>query len=202
MCSPHSLTSIHLTRYFGFSCKFCTMSMCCFFNIRDECQYCQNPAGAQSSINQWVEQKSNNKIKQLLPPGAVTADTKIVLANVVHFRSRWQTAFEQTDEEDFRLERGRTVKVNMMSGEMDAGYASDLGGGAKVAELPFEDGEHSMVVVTKGTVVKGGSAGDVSPLIRTIINSEDRRLAEAISDPSRLPRRKIRVKMPKYDRKF
>ena len=58
----------------------------------------QNPEGAQRSINQWVERKSNDKIKQLLPPGSVTADTKVVLANVLHFRSRWQRAFDQTDK--------------------------------------------------------------------------------------------------------
>lgn len=159
---------------------------------------CQNPEGAQRSINQWVEQKSNNKIKQLLPPGSVTADTKIVLANVVHFRSRWQSAFDQTDEEDFRLERGGTVRVDMMSGEVDAGYSNDLGG-AVIAELPFEDGEHSMVIVKKRIVRKGSVSvsGDLTPLIEGMIGSEDRRLAEAIADPSKLPRRKIRIKMPK-----
>ena len=143
-----------------------------------------------------MEKKSKNKIKQLLPPGSVTADTKIVLANVVHFRSRWQTAFDQTNEEDFRLESGAKVRVDMMSGEVDAGYSNDLGG-ADVAELPFEDGEHSMVVVRKRIVRKGSTSGDLTPLIENMVGSEDRRLAEAIADPSQLPRRKIRVKMPK-----
>ena len=65
-------------------------------NNNDNCS--QNPEGAQRSINQWVQRKSNDKIKQLLPPGSVTADTKVVLANVLHFRSRWQRAFDQTDK--------------------------------------------------------------------------------------------------------
>ena len=143
-----------------------------------------------------MEQRSNNKIKQLLPPGSVTADTKIVLANVVHFRSRWQRAFEETNEDDFRLGSGARVRVDMMSGEMDAGYSNDLGG-AEIAELPFEDGEHSMVVVKKGIVRKGSTSSDLSPLIDSMVESGDRRLAEAIADPSQLPRRKIRVKMPK-----
>ena len=84
----------------------------------------------------------------------------------------------------------------MMSGEVDAGYSNDLGG-AEVAELPFEDGEHSMVVVKKRIVTKGSRSGDLTPLIERMVGSEDRRLAEAIADPSKLPRRKINLKMPK-----
>ena len=143
-----------------------------------------------------MEQKSNNKIQQLLPPGSVTSDTKIVLANVVHFRSRWQRAFDTTEEEDFRLESGAKVKVDMMSGEVDAGYSNDLGG-AEIAELPFEDGEHSMEVVKKRIVTKGSRSEDLTPLIERMVGSEDRRMAEAIADPSNLPRRKINLKMPK-----
>ena len=99
-------------------------------------------------------------------------------------------------KDDFRLASGATVRVDMMSGEVDAGYSDELGG-ADIAELPFEDGEHSMVVVRKRTVRKGGSPGDLTPLIDSLVGSGDRRLAEAIADPSSLPRRKIRIKMPK-----
>ncbi|MBW2984535.1 serpin family protein [Candidatus Woesearchaeota archaeon] len=68
-------------------------------------------------INDWVEDKTNNKIKDLIPPGAINAMTRLVLTNAIYFKGNWLKQFKKSDtyEADFRVSPDKTVKVEMMS---------------------------------------------------------------------------------------
>src|ERR1700689_5799978 len=74
---------------------------------------------ARLTINQWVEQKTANKIKDLLPPGALKPTTRLVLTNAIYFKGDWQTQFDkaQTKDEDFHLSPARQNKVPLMHRE-------------------------------------------------------------------------------------
>jgi serpin B len=63
---------------------------------------------ARLAINQWVDQQTAGKIKDLIQPGAVGPGTRLVLTNAGYFQSDWLTAFEKriTRDEDFRSLRG------------------------------------------------------------------------------------------------
>ena len=39
-----------------------------------------------SRINTWVENQTNNKIKDLIAAGALTSQTKLVLVNAIYFK--------------------------------------------------------------------------------------------------------------------
>ena len=60
---------------------------------------------ARLTINQWVEKKTQDKIKDLLQPGALRSDTRLVLTNAIYFKGNWETQFDkaQTKNEDFHL---------------------------------------------------------------------------------------------------
>ena len=45
-------------------------------------------------INKWVEGKTNNKIKNLIPKGILDALTRLVLTNAVYFKGEWKEQFE------------------------------------------------------------------------------------------------------------
>ena len=45
------------------------------------------------TINQWIAQKTSNKIKDLLQPGVLDSLTKMVLTNAIYFKGDWQTPF-------------------------------------------------------------------------------------------------------------
>ena len=48
---------------------------------------------ARLTINQWVEQKTDNKITDLLQPGALNPATRLVLTNAIYFKGNWQKQF-------------------------------------------------------------------------------------------------------------
>ena len=57
------------------------------------------PEAARSTINQWVEQKTEDKIKDLLPSGSVTPATRLVLTNAIYFKGDWANAVQQSSNE-------------------------------------------------------------------------------------------------------
>jgi serpin B len=105
------------------------------------------PEQVRSTINHWVEQKTEDKIKDLLPAGSVTPATRLVLTNAIYFKGDWQTQFEKatTQEEDFHLAAGGTVKAPLMHQTAKLNYFS--GGSFQAVEIPYKSGELSMIVL-------------------------------------------------------
>jgi len=105
------------------------------------------PEQVRATINQWVEQETKNKIKDLLPPGSLTPATRLVLTNAIYFKGDWQTQFDKaaTKEEDFRLSAAQTVKAPLMHLTAKLGYFN--GGTFQSVEIPYKSGELSMIVL-------------------------------------------------------
>lgn len=78
-------------------------------------------------INKWVMQMTRDKIDNLLPPGAVTSRTRMVIVNAVYFKAPWasQFKFENTHPADFYLLNGRTAKVQLMTQQNLFAYGED-----------------------------------------------------------------------------
>ncbi len=71
---------------------------------------------ARNKINKWVEDRTENKIKDLLKPEMVNVLTRLILTNAIYFLSEWSKKFKKhnTNEESFTLINGQKVKVPMM----------------------------------------------------------------------------------------
>ncbi|MDY6866241.1 MAG: serpin family protein [Halobacteriota archaeon] len=71
---------------------------------------------SRQTINSWVEEKTNNKIKDLFPQGSLDRYTRLVLTNAIYFKGDWVKQFDESDtrDEDFRVSSNQTVKVPMM----------------------------------------------------------------------------------------
>ena len=104
-------------------------------------------AAASREINQWVEQQTNGKIKDLIPPGSLDALTRLVLTNAVYFKGDWVQPFDKqnTQEEDFTVSAQAKVKVPLMHQQKRMGYAEEET--FQALELPYAGGELSMVVL-------------------------------------------------------
>ncbi len=67
-------------------------------------------------INNWVAQETQNKIQNILAPGAINASTRLVLANAIYFLGAWTTSFEETNTstQPFYLSSTTLVQVPLM----------------------------------------------------------------------------------------
>ncbi|GAG95589.1 unnamed protein product, partial [marine sediment metagenome] len=68
---------------------------------------------SRKTINSWVEDKTNNKIKDLIPQGVLDPDTRLVLTNAIYFKGTWLLQFnkEDTREEDFKVIKNPQYKI-------------------------------------------------------------------------------------------
>ncbi len=110
--------------------------------------FVDDPEGSREIINDWVEEQTNDKIKDLIPQGYISALTRLVLTNAIYFKSNWDKQFDEeyTMEQDFRVSPEKTVKVPMMSmnGEtFNYTETEDL----QILELPYDGEELSMLIL-------------------------------------------------------
>jgi serpin B len=102
---------------------------------------------ARQQINTWVSDQTQGRIQDLIPAGAVTEITRLVLTNAVYFKAGWTSKFdpEFTDDETFTLLDGSTVEVPMMVQENTYQYAS--GDGYEAILLPYQGNRMGMVIL-------------------------------------------------------
>jgi serpin B len=102
---------------------------------------------ASREINHWVEEQTNGKIKDLIPPESFNALTRLVLTNAVYFKGDWVQPFQKrnTREEDFTVSAQEKVKVPLMHQQTKMGYVEEET--SQVLELPYAGRELSMVVL-------------------------------------------------------
>ncbi|CDW59461.1 Serpin-like protein [Trichuris trichiura] len=75
-------------------------------------------------INDWVEQKTKGKIKDLIPPDAIKPLTRLVLINAIYFKADWKTPFktELTKNTTFYVKQGEEKIVEMMQMKKEFPY--------------------------------------------------------------------------------
>ena len=106
-----------------------------------------SPEAVPATINKWVEQQTNDKIRNLLGPGALTPSTKLVLTNAIYFKGTWVDAFDKADTqtEDFHLSAATPVKAPLM--HRTGSYRYYDGGSFQALELPYKGDDLSMVIL-------------------------------------------------------
>ena len=75
-------------------------------------------------INGWVEQQTKDRIRDLIPPGLLNADTRLVLANALHLKAAWDKEFakRETKARPFHVDGGATVSVPTLHDVAQYGY--------------------------------------------------------------------------------
>ncbi|CAG2055881.1 unnamed protein product [Timema podura] len=102
-----------------------------------------------SVINQWVEEKTKNKIKDLISPDMLDSLTRLVMVNAVYFKGNWQDQFkpELTTTEPFYVSAEVKKDVRMMHLKKHFRYSEVDELEAQVLELPYEERQVSMVIL-------------------------------------------------------
>ena len=118
-----------------------------------EADFQANPEAERQRINRWVEEKTHDRIKELLEKDMIDTLTRMVLTNAIYFKGKWENQFDPklTRDGDFTLADGTKIKTPMMSRNgrvppllLAAGTGSS-GPAFQVAEIPYQGGELSMV---------------------------------------------------------
>jgi serpin B len=102
---------------------------------------------SRQTINLWVEQRTENKIRELLPPGILDSSTRLVLTNAIYFKGDWEKQFnkEDTKDEDFQLSATQAIKTPLM--HMTKGFNYFEGGLFQALEVPYKNKELSMIIL-------------------------------------------------------
>jgi serpin B len=111
-----------------------------------------SPESVRQTINQWVAEKTEDKIKDLIPPRAISPATRLVLTNAIYFKGDWETKFDkaQTQDEDFHLSAAQNVKAPLMHISGKFGYFK--GDTFQALDIPYKSGDLSMVVLLPNDV--------------------------------------------------
>jgi serpin B len=112
-----------------------------------EVDFIDDSEGARKAINAWVEDATNQKIKDLIKPGILSVDTRLVLSNAIYFKAAWLRPFsvKATKPGDFTTSAGKKVSVPMMHSGLRTNYFND--GRVLGLELPYESHELSMILL-------------------------------------------------------
>ena len=117
-----------------------------------------NMAGAADTINAWIEENTNGKIKEMIKP-PISGDIAMMLINAIYFKGSWTHEFDpdSTFDGTFHLEDGTEEPCRMMvHNDTVPYYQNDL---FHAVDLPYGDEKFSMMIllpnygVTTGTVL-------------------------------------------------
>ena len=99
------------------------------------------------TINQWVEDKTKQRIRGLIPSGGLNADTRLVVVNAVYFKGMWLLQFRRaaTRDEAFRLSGGGRVQAPLMHQREAVRYLQAAG--YQAVDLAYRGDDLSMLLL-------------------------------------------------------
>ena len=127
----HSFTNLLATRYSA------------GFKLLD---FNHDAPGSADYINKWVEERTNNKIKDLVSAGGVQG-SPLVLVNTIYFYGDWQCQFKRTRDTLFRVSNKKARMVKMMTQTARFRYAVNQHLRCQILELPYDGQRVSMYIL-------------------------------------------------------
>jgi serpin B len=148
--------------------------------------FAKNASGATQQINAWVLEQTRQRIRDLIPPDALKADTRLVLANAIYLKAPWAKAFsaDATKPEPFHVRGGVAANVpTMHEHELTCGYAKR--DGFTAVSIPYIDGDLQFLVLLPDQV-KG-----LSELEKKVTSA-------TLADCAKLKERDLNLYLPKF----
>lgn len=101
---------------------------------------------ARVGINDWVAERTRDRIRDLVPEGGVDGSTRLVLVNAIYMKAAWAEPFSEsaTQPGDFLAPAGKTT-ARFMRSVRHVRYGAVKADGLQWAELPYEGGPYAMV---------------------------------------------------------
>ncbi|XP_039544853.1 leukocyte elastase inhibitor-like [Pimephales promelas] len=174
--------------------EFLNDAKCYYEAGLEKVDFKNKPEAAHVNINKWVEKKTQDKIRDLLPEGAIDAMTKLVLVNAIYFKGNWEKKFSKltTRDGEFKLNKKQTKPVKMMYQEKRFPLASIPEIKSQVLELPY-DGENLSMLIILPNKIKDSTTG-LQKLEKALTYEK---LMEW-TKPEVMPQRKVQISLPRF----
>nr|XP_034368594.1 serpin B8 [Arvicanthis niloticus] len=114
----------------------------------EELSFVTDTEGCRKHINDWVLEKTEGKISEVLSPGTVCPLTKLVLVNAMYFKGKWKAQFDRkyTRGMPFKTNQGKkTVQMMFKHAKFKLGHVDELN--MQVLSLPYAEEDLSMVIL-------------------------------------------------------
>jgi serpin B len=146
--------------------------------------FAADPAAATQRINKWVADQTRDRIRDLIPAGALDKTTRLVLANALYLKAPWANEFSHnaTQSEPFFV-RGAPVDVPMMRKTTNVGYARREG--FTVVSLPYAGNDLQFVVLLPDD-------------INGLRDLESKLSADVLASCAKLEKRDVDLRLPKF----
>jgi serpin B len=159
-----------------------------YFHAKIESLDFSEPTAAKNIVNGWVEDQTEEKIKNLVKESDFNAAI-MMLINAIYFKAAWKYEFDKNETEsgNFRIDEQNIVECDMMSMKGKFKYAQNED--YDVLELPYANENYSMLMI------KPKSAG-----INEFISGFDRQKLNNIID--KLEKDSVNISLPKIDLEY
>lgn len=147
--------------------------------------FVHDSSGATKTINDWVAEQTRQHIRNLIPPGALDAVTRLVLVNALYFKAPWAEPFlaSATKPLPFHANGGAAVDVPTMNIQKSFGYAK--ADGLTILSLSYSGGEIQFLIILPD---------DVNGLAK----AEAELTAGQLAGWASLPAREVKLYLPKF----
>ncbi|XP_008556782.1 antichymotrypsin-2-like [Microplitis demolitor] len=100
-------------------------------------------------INNWVLEKTNNKITDIVSPDDITEETKMFLINAIYFKGPWKDPFDsqRTSHKIFYTANNVHVLTDMMIKKQHYVHGDLPNLNARFLEIPYSDDNLSMIII-------------------------------------------------------
>jgi serpin B len=102
-----------------------------------------------NKINEWVDEKTQGKITDILKPGSTGSNTKMAITNAIYFKGLWEYPFdpEDTYDSEFMVDKDNSVNVQMMTFPHKMQVSYTVTETMEMIELPYRNGTLSLLVI-------------------------------------------------------
>lgn len=115
----------------------------------EELDFAHAAEESRKHINSWVAEKTEDKIRDLLPPDAINTMTALVLVNAIYFKGNWDKQFnkQHTREMPFHVSPNETRPVQMMfrKSHYKITYIGEIF--TQILMLPYVGKELNMIIM-------------------------------------------------------
>lgn len=114
----------------------------------EELAFAEETEECRKHINDWVTEKTEGKISEVLGVGTVGPLTKLVLVNAIYFKGKWNEQFDRkrTRGMPFKTsQEKKTVQMMFKQAKFNMGYIDEVH--SQVLELPYVGEELSMAIL-------------------------------------------------------